>query len=55
MKEQLDIIISDLQASMGRDAAESANAGEMGGGKPSYAIIGTGMMGREHILSLIHI
>ena len=55
VKEQLDTIISDLQASMGRDAAESANAGEMGGGKPSYAIIGTGMMGREHIRAILQL
>ena len=55
VKEQLDTIISDLQASMGRDAAESAKASEMGGGTPSYAIIGTGMMGREHIRAILQL
>ena len=55
VKEQLDKIISDLQASMGRNAPESANASETGGGTPGYAIIGTGMMGREHIRAILQL
>ena len=55
VKEQLDKIISDLQASMGRDAPESANVSETGGGTPGYAIIGTGMMGREHIRAILQL
>ena len=57
VKEQLDIIISDLRASIGMDAPESANGsvGERGVGKPGYAIIGTGMMGREHIRAILQL
>ena len=57
VKEQLDIIISDLRASIGLDVPESANGsvGERGVGKPGYAIIGTGMMGREHIRAILQL
>ena len=53
VKEQLDKIICDLKASIGRDAARSTNASETGGGTPGYAIIGTGMMGRERIRAIL--
>ena len=57
VKEQLDIIISDLQSSIGSNAPESANAyeSETGVGTPGYAIIGTGMMGREHIRAIFQL
>ena len=55
VKEKLDKIISDLPASVGRDAPESAKASETGGGTPGYAIIGTGMMGREHIRAILQL
>ena len=55
VKEQLNAIITDLKASMGRDAPVSATASEneTGFGTPGYAIIGTGMMGREHIRAIL--
>ena len=37
MKDDLDSIVQNLRASMSPD-----------GKKPGYAIVGTGMMGREH-------
>ncbi len=57
MKEALDIIISDLRASIGRDSPGVANTseGEAGVGKTGYAIIGTGMMGREHIRAILQL
>jgi myo-inositol 2-dehydrogenase/D-chiro-inositol 1-dehydrogenase len=55
VKEQLDKIISDLQTSMGRDTPESAKASETVGGTPGYAMIGTGMMGREHIRAILQL
>lgn len=57
VKELLDTIVSDLQASIGSDAPESASTSEVktGFAKPGYAIIGTGMMGREHIRAILQL
>ena len=55
VKEQLDIIT--LTYEYRPDAPESANANESvtGVGTPGYAVIGTGMMGREHIRAILQL
>ena len=72
VKEQLDIIISDLRASISHEPTEDANRGggeslssratdtrhgrdAMASRKPRYAVIGTGMMGREHIRAVLQL
>lgn len=74
VKEQLDIIISDLRASISHEPTEDANANRSGdeslssratdtrhgrdakaSRKPRYAVIGTGMMGREHIRAVLQL
>jgi predicted dehydrogenase len=44
MKDDLDSIVQNLRASMSPD-----------GKKPGYAIVGTGMMGREHIRAVLQL
>ena len=74
VKEQLDIIISDLRASISHEPTEDADANRGSGEslssratdtrhgrdakasrKPRYAVIGTGMMGREHIRAVLQL